>query len=64
MRLCLGGPILKRDMHTPLDPGDHPELGTSSFLGAHEKYVYMSMIGAMPWVVVLGHMAILCDVPR
>ena len=47
-------PVPKRDVHAPLEPGDHPELDTSPLLGPHETALYMSMIGAMQWAVALG----------
>jgi hypothetical protein len=50
--------VPKRDVHAPLEPGDHPELDTSPLLGQHETALYMSMIGAMQWAVALGRIDI------
>ena len=38
-----------RRIHAPLEPGDHPELDTSTFLD-----IYQSLIGAMQWAISIG----------
>ena len=43
---------------TPLEKNDHPELDESEILGDEEKSKYMSMIGALQWVVSLGRLDI------
>jgi hypothetical protein len=51
----------KRDVHAPLDPGDHPGFDTSSLLGAHDTSLYMYSIGAVQWVATLGRLDLFSD---
>jgi hypothetical protein len=39
---------------SPLDSNDHPELDTTSLLGADDIKIYQSLIGVVQWVVSLG----------
>ena len=40
--------------HAPVEPGDHPELDTSEFLDEEQTTIYMSLIGALQWIVSIG----------
>jgi hypothetical protein len=42
-----------------LEKGDHPELDTSPFLSAIEIQQYQLLVGALLWVVLIGHIDIL-----
>lgn len=41
-------------IQSPLDPGEHPELDTSSLLDGGDTKIYQSLIGAMQWVISIG----------
>ena len=50
----------KREIHAPLEPGDHPELDTSPLCDAQQVRQYYSLIGALQWAVSLGRIDIQC----
>ena len=43
-----------RNMSSPLEKGDHPELDTSPLLGPEGITQYQSLIGALQWTITLG----------
>jgi hypothetical protein len=47
-----------RKFSSPLEKGDHPELDTSPFLSAIEIQQYQLLVGALLWVVLIGHIDI------
>ncbi len=49
-----GEPVPKREIHAPLEPGDHPELDESELLPGPGIKIYWQMIGEMQWAVALG----------
>jgi len=55
-----GEPVPKRDVHAPLEPGDHPELDTSPLCDAEQTQMYWSMLGDLQWAVSLGRIDIYC----
>ena len=55
-----GEPVPKRDVHAPLEPGDHPELDESPFCTEEQTQQFQSMIGDMQWAVTLGRIDIYC----
>lgn len=50
----------KREIHAPLEPGDHPELDLSPLCNEQEIEIYQSMVGDMQWAVSLGCIDIYC----
>jgi Reverse transcriptase (RNA-dependent DNA polymerase) len=40
---------------SPLEKGDHPELDTSELCTTEQIMQYQSMIGALQWIVTIGH---------
>ena len=56
----MGEPIPKREVHAPLEPGDHPELDDTEFCNAEQTKQYQSMLGDMQWAVSLGRIDIFC----
>ena len=52
--------VPKREIHAPLEPGDHPELDESPLLEGRMVSVYLTMIGALQWAVALGRIDIYC----
>ena len=40
--------------HSPIEKGDHPELDTSDFLLADDISKYLSMVGALQWIISIG----------
>ena len=55
-----GVDVPKREVHAPLEPGDHPEVDESPLLEGKMVSVYLTMIGAMQWAVALGRIDIYC----
>ena len=53
-----GEPVPKREIHAPLEPGDHPELDESRMCSDDERSKYMRLIGDMQWAVSLGRIDI------
>jgi Reverse transcriptase (RNA-dependent DNA polymerase) len=49
-----GEPVSKREVHAPLEPGDHPELDDSELLDTSGVKIYWQMICEMQWAVALG----------
>ena len=43
-----------RQVTSPLEKGDHPELDTSELLGPKDVRIYQSLIGAAQWAISLG----------
>ena len=43
-------------MHSPLPPGDHPELDTSEFLDVEGIQIYQSLIGQLQWIITIGRL--------
>ena len=41
-------------VHSPIEKGDHPELDTSEFLEPDDIQKYLSMVGALQWVISIG----------
>jgi hypothetical protein len=39
---------------SPLEKGDHPELDTSELCSMDQIVQYLSMIGALKWIVMIG----------
>ncbi|MGH3054698.1 MAG: reverse transcriptase domain-containing protein, partial [Gaiellaceae bacterium] len=56
------GDLPEKDIHTPLDPGDHPELDVSAEVDSKGIQQYQSMIGMLQWAVTLGRIDIYCAV--
>jgi len=44
--------------HSPLEPGDHPELDDSEFLDAEDIQCYQFMIGSLQWAISIGRLDI------
>jgi hypothetical protein len=57
--LIFGESVPKREIHAPLDPGDHPEIDESPLLEEAEIKIYWQMIGELQWAVSLGRMDIM-----
>jgi len=55
-----GSPVPKREVHAPLEPGDHPELDESPLCDAEQVKQFQSMIGDLQWLVSLGRIDIFC----
>ena len=55
-----GQEVPKREIHAPLEPGDHPEIDETDFLEGQDISIYQTMIGAMQWAVSLGRIDIFC----
>ncbi|KAL7570791.1 hypothetical protein ACA910_014420 [Epithemia clementina (nom. ined.)] len=49
-----------RKMKTPLEPGDHPEIGDSPECDEKDQSRYLTMIGQLQWLVALGRFDIFC----
>jgi hypothetical protein len=47
---------------TPLDKGDHPELDTSDLLEVNDIKIYQSLIGTLQWVIQIGRFDITTSV--
>ena len=48
-----------KDVYTsPLEKGDHPEMGTSELLDTTGIQQYQSMVGVMQWAVSIGRLDI------
>ena len=47
-----------RKIHAALEPGDHPELDTSTLCSEEEKSKYMSLVGCLQWAFTLGRIDI------
>ena len=52
----------KKTPHSPLAPGDHPELDESELLEDDKITLYQSMIGSLQWAVTIGRIDILTAV--
>ena len=61
-KLRFPGEEIPTDVKSPLDPGDHPELDTSNFLGSDETQIYQSLIGGFQWAVSIGRWDIMTAV--
>ena len=61
-KTLFGTEVPKREVHSPLDPKDHPELDTSELLDDEGKSKYQSMIGCLGWATQLGRIDITCAV--
>eukprot|EP00957_Ditylum_brightwellii_P080765 6142731-Ditylum_brightwellii.AAC.1 len=46
--------VPKREVHAPLEPGDHPKIDNSPLLYMEDIKKYWQMIGEMEWAVALG----------
>ena len=57
-----GTEIPKCQIHTPLEPGDHPKLDESSLCDNEEHAKYMTMVGALQWAVSPGQINIITSV--
>ena len=51
-----------KNMRTPLDKNDHPELGDTELLTGESTQHYLTMIGQLQWLVTLGTFDILAQV--
>eukprot|EP00957_Ditylum_brightwellii_P054157 4102003-Ditylum_brightwellii.AAC.1 len=49
-----GEPMPRREVHAPLEPGDHPKIDDSPLLDMEDIKKYWQMIGEMQWAVALG----------
>eukprot|EP00957_Ditylum_brightwellii_P184535 14054993-Ditylum_brightwellii.AAC.1 len=49
----------KQEVHAPLEPGDHPEIGDSPLLDMEDIKKYWQMIGGIQWAVALGQIDII-----
>eukprot|EP00957_Ditylum_brightwellii_P018159 1367980-Ditylum_brightwellii.AAC.1 len=47
-------PMPTREVHAPLEQGDHPEVGDTPLLDMEDVKKYWQMIGKMQWAVALG----------
>eukprot|EP00957_Ditylum_brightwellii_P181954 13862248-Ditylum_brightwellii.AAC.1 len=54
-------PVPKREVHAPLEQGDHPEIDDSPLLDIEDIKKYWQMIGEMQWAVTLGRIDIIAD---
>ena len=54
-----GEPVKKRDISSPLEPSDHPEIDDSPLLDEVDKKRYWTMIGELQWAVALGRIDII-----
>ena len=43
-----------KDLQTPLEKNDHPELDTSEILEGQEVNHYLTMTGQLQWLITLG----------
>ena len=43
-----------KDLKTPLEKNDHPELDTSEILEGPEVNQYLTMVGQLQWLITLG----------
>ena len=59
-KVLFGTDVPKREVHAPLEPGDHPELDESPLLQGREVSIYLTMIGALQWAVALGRIDVYC----
>jgi hypothetical protein len=48
----------KRNVYSPLEKGDHPELDTSDLCDGTETQQYQSLIGSLQWAVSIGRIDI------
>jgi hypothetical protein len=48
----------KRNVYSPLEKGDHPELDTSKLCDSIETHKYQSLIGSLQWAVSIGRIDI------
>jgi len=55
---CIFGSKPKQNVTSPLEKGDHPELGTSDELDTSGIKNYQSLIGTLQWSVLLGRIDI------
>jgi hypothetical protein len=51
-----------KNINTPLDPKDHPELDVSNFLDEKKTIIYWKLLGMLQWAVTLGRIDIMCAV--
>jgi hypothetical protein len=56
------GELPRQTYTSPLEKGDHPEVGTSDYLDANGIQKYQSMIGNLQWMVSIGRFDILTSV--
>ena len=47
-----------KQVKTPIDPKDHPELDGSPFISEKAKIIYWSLIGMLQWAVTIGRIDI------
>eukprot|EP00977_Amphora_coffeiformis_P026533 scaffold27548_cov95-Amphora_coffeaeformis.AAC.1 len=47
---------------SPIEKGDHPEVDTTEFLDEEKIKLYQSLIGALQWIVTIGHFHIMTAV--
>ena len=40
---------------SPLDKGDHPEIDDSPELNSEDYKKYLTMVGQLQWLILLGH---------
>ena len=43
-----------RQVYSPLNKGDHPEMDTSELLDVEETQIYQSLIGSLQWTIQIG----------
>eukprot|EP00957_Ditylum_brightwellii_P055901 4235863-Ditylum_brightwellii.AAC.1 len=49
----------KLEVHAPLEPGDHPEIGDFPLLGMEDIKKCWQIIGEIQWAVALGRIDII-----
>jgi hypothetical protein len=52
------GHLPKRNVYSPLEKGDHPELDTSKLCNPIDVQKYQSLVGSLQWAVSIGRMDI------
>ena len=56
------GELPRKNTHSPLEEGDHPESDTSEMCDKEQITQYQSLMGMLQWTVTLGRMDIMCAV--
>ena len=56
------GELPRKNTHSPLEEGDHPESDTSELCDNEQITQYQSLMGMLQWTVTLGRMDVMCAV--
>jgi hypothetical protein len=51
-----------KEVRSPLEKGDHPELDTTALCTDKDRAIYMSLIGQCQWLISLGRFDIACAI--